>query len=845
MAVLHMESLAKKTNVAAVRRALDSLPAGLEGAYDDALKRIQDGRQWDLARLAIIWTVQAQRPLHLAELNQALTIKSGSRFIDEDEVEDGVMFVSECEGLVIIEQGSKLVRLVRKSTVLVSIFIICVADAKILDETAQEYFSRPRSKPVLPGAPQLVAEACLAYLQLDAIAEGSCASAADVAIRIERLPFLRYSARFWGYHVASVLDDEKSKDRALTLLGDSNRLCSIVQVLSLPDQPDLGTLNLTDFHRPQYEQSLDHIYLDAPPLCVAAYFGLTTIAKGLVAIDADATRKCCSQGRLPLHYAAGNGQIDMIDFLVTQSIDVNAGDQHGVTALHLAADGTSADVVEALLKAGASTEARTRSVNTFSDWSYSHPLHWAASTGRDDNVKVLLTGGADIDIGNAWHRTPLHLATRQSRLGVMEILIAQGADVEAQRDGRGTPLCWAVENGHLEAAKLLLEHDAKLCVSSYQGTPLELAITYNQPAVEEYVLSLDRSRGGSQEIIRHTMRSAMSRTAHTDRAQHAFEKLLETIPQSDREIILAEEFAASMRVANFDSASYLIRLGANVRQEDQYGRTVMHMSLHQNRYDFFEMGARLGMDDQVPDALGCKPIHHAASGNCIEGLEKLLNKSADPDCLDNNGWTPLHWAALQGHHTVVDMLIAAGCKIDAVDLQDRKPLEIASATRPADITLLKKLGASDDEVLAMTLSNQYNFAENSWCFLSAQRLRNMRMMLGAAQEDPLDLQWDWDWARRLELFCDYENGQCSSGRMAQLLSTSNEIIYRAGFERVVQAARAVCWPSNDELVRVSLIPILKRPAFCECCCYVSYPLFESLNSKADTSTAYHETPLQV
>ena len=112
MAVLHLNSLTTQTSPLDFRRALHKLPDGIDAAYDQTIQRIKERQQWELAELALTWTVLAQRPLHIDEFNHALTIKAGMSIIDPEAVQIGEIFVSECAGLVVVEDGSQLVRLV-------------------------------------------------------------------------------------------------------------------------------------------------------------------------------------------------------------------------------------------------------------------------------------------------------------------------------------------------------------------------------------------------------------------------------------------------------------------------------------------------------------------------------------------------------------------------------------------------------------------------------------------------------------------------------------------------------------------------------------------------------------
>lgn len=117
LAKLHMDSLMSETSGRGVLEALKTLPSGLDEAYDKALARIesQGPKSQSKARLALMWTVYAMRPLHLEELNHALTIRANQAIIEDLDVEDGELFVSQCAGLVLIDHESQLVRLVRKS----------------------------------------------------------------------------------------------------------------------------------------------------------------------------------------------------------------------------------------------------------------------------------------------------------------------------------------------------------------------------------------------------------------------------------------------------------------------------------------------------------------------------------------------------------------------------------------------------------------------------------------------------------------------------------------------------------------------------------------------------------
>ena len=103
-----------------------------------------------------------------------------------------------------------------------------------------------------------------------------------------------------------------------------------------------------------------------------------------------------SNGFTPLHHLCLQGdnaksRLDCLHMLLEAGANVNALDEYQMAPLHFAARNGNADVVAALLKAGAD-------VNRCDAHNYT-PLHWACMR-RDSDVEpalVLLKNGAEVD----------------------------------------------------------------------------------------------------------------------------------------------------------------------------------------------------------------------------------------------------------------------------------------------------------------------------------------------------------------------------------------------------------------------------------------------------------------
>jgi ankyrin repeat protein len=87
-------------------------------------------------------------------------------------------------------------------------------------------------------------------------------------------------------------------------------------------------------------------------------------------------------------------------------------------------------------------------------------LHNAAFWGREEIAKLLIGRRADVNARAMSQFTPLHEAARCKSLAVAKLLLAAGADVNAKDDEGKTPLAWAKESNK-EIIELLKKHGGK------------------------------------------------------------------------------------------------------------------------------------------------------------------------------------------------------------------------------------------------------------------------------------------------------------------------------------------------------------------------------------------------
>ena len=87
---------------------------------------------------------------------------------------------------------------------------------------------------------------------------------------------------------------------------------------------------------------------------------------------------------------------------------------------------------------------------------------------------------------------------------------------------------------------------------------------------------------------------------------------------------------------------FLIPTGANVNQQDQYGRSPLHVAAAVDYAEMVEFLLQNGADiDIQTSGEGQAAIHFAAKNDAINSLQMLLGYGANTDARDSKNRTPL------------------------------------------------------------------------------------------------------------------------------------------------------------------------------------------------------------
>ncbi|KAL0085941.1 ankyrin repeat-containing domain protein [Phycomyces blakesleeanus] len=203
--------------------------------------------------------------------------------------------------------------------------------------------------------------------------------------------------------------------------GDKSRLTPLLQAARYGRHKNIRPIleHISDSTLPSPDFA-NHSLLASKrrPLHYAAYYGHSETCKALIECGAtvdvvESVTKCT-----PLLYAAERGHLECVRVLLENGANIESGNKFSKTALHLATISGHYKIVQFLLKEGADANAHDTSLN--------RPVHYAAAFGHLSVLKLLIVyGGADPTLENAWRRSPCSVANYKGHLSVVKHLLSR------------------------------------------------------------------------------------------------------------------------------------------------------------------------------------------------------------------------------------------------------------------------------------------------------------------------------------------------------------------------------------------------------------------------------------
>jgi ankyrin repeat protein len=272
----------------------------------------------------------------------------------------------------------------------------------------------------------------------------------------------------------------------------------------------------------------------------------------------------------------------------------------------------------------------------------------------------LLAEGASVDAKTVTgKRTALHLAADEGHAEVVTMLItSHGADSNARTEGALTSLHYAAMSGHAKVCRQLVECGADVNArNGAQWTALHFAVVY-----AKYAPVFERVQACRVLIELGADISAKTQDQRT-MLHHAVlignVELCSLFIKGGVEVNAKDKtegtpFHCAVEEGNIDVCRLLVDHGADISASAN-DISPIHTAAHGNHVQLCKMLIEWGADVNTKDDVGSTPLMKAVLNGSIEVCRVLLELGADANL--NTGMTVLHYAAMEGHAGLCQLLI--------------------------------------------------------------------------------------------------------------------------------------------------------------------------------------------
>eukprot|EP00913_Durusdinium_trenchii_P030078 g28185.t1 len=378
------------------------------------------------------------------------------------------------------------------------------------------------------------------------------------------------------------------------------------------------------------------------------------------------------EGQVPLFAAACNEHLDTVDLLLRAGANINATDQYFRTPLHGSLECGDESMSNLLLKAGASVNAYDCEGRT--------PIMLAMDRGNRRLFQKIVEKKSNLDVldKRGWN-VVIYAIETQMLSDVYPLLMKlnkNAAIILRARDPQDSP-----ERGRLEVLRIFIERLPSLDFLNNRGeTPLHYA-----------------ARGGHMACVVALLHDAGGRQASCDAGavdSHGWNLLMHACVSGHLDLV---NLLLQNREGQHPDLAFA---PLDVNHGDTGGVNALCVAAREGHWQLLPSLVLSGSNTSAKDRDGFTAVHWAAMEDEALTMKCLLDLGLDANAKDFKGWTPLMHACARGAdafpacfmwHEVVRVLVDFSAEIDARNWDGDTALQITQRRRdPADVVALSQ-----------------------------------------------------------------------------------------------------------------------------------------------------------
>ncbi|XP_042223340.1 ankyrin-3-like [Homarus americanus] len=303
------------------------------------------------------------------------------------------------------------------------------------------------------------------------------------------------------------------------------------------------------------------------------------------------------------------------------------------------------------------------------------PLHAAALRGEAPVVRLLLTHGAQVNADDDEGFTPLMVAALNGHTTVLKELLAGGANPNQTRLDTGeTALHLAMNSNSRQVVTALLDAgvDVNAQTSNDKSTPLHVAAEFDNQRLARVLVG--------HPVCDILMKNSSGKTAAQVATDHDHHRLAEYLVMCSSPNSPVDQMLVSAILAlDVDKAAEAVAAGANVNLQAPGGNTPLHAAALRGEAPIILLLLTHDGDVNKADDDGFTPLMVAALNGRLDAVKDLMAGGANPKLTRlDTGETALHMAMISNSREVVTALLDAGADVNAQTKDKSTPLHVAA-----------------------------------------------------------------------------------------------------------------------------------------------------------------------